>query len=220
VPLLEAVVSEKSIACFIKLASRKLRKSNDMFKDDMVAGRKSGVVKGTQKTKRRASVSNANDAITKKVAKIVSKASGRIGDAKVQEASIIVLRSYVDGNDSTTAVVRAGGLDVLFSAMSYHLMLPNVQVESIKTMTEIVWYCQSLGTELVERGCLSLTVSAMECHRTHSEVQKIGCELFRALSYDLECCKAMIKANVVSAVVASMTRNPKELDALTEGRYE
>lgn len=218
-PLLEAVVSDKSIACFITLECIKLRSNSNMFKDDVVTGRKSEVVKGIQKRKRRASFSNANDVMTKKIAKIVSKARSRIGDAKVQGACIIALRSYVDGNDSTTAVLRAGGLDVLFSAMSYHLMLPNVQVESIKTMTEIVWYCQSLGTELVERGCLGLTISAMDCHGTHSEVQKMGCELFRALSYDLECCNAMFKSNVVAAVVASMARNPKEMDTLTEGRY-
>ncbi|KAL7519454.1 hypothetical protein ACHAWX_004211 [Stephanocyclus meneghinianus] len=215
-PLLEAVVSDKSIACFITLAGIKLRSNTNMFIDDMVTGRTSEVVKGIQKRKRQVSFSNAHDVMTKKITKIVSKASGRIGDAKVQEASIITLRSYVDGK-STTAVLRAGGLDVLFSAMSYHLMLPNVQVESIKTMTEIVWYCQSLGTELVKRGCLGLTISAMDCHGTHSEVQKMGCELFRALSYDLECCNAMFKANVVAAVVASMARNPKELDTLTEG---
>ena len=56
----------------------------------------------------------------------------------------------------------------------------------------------------------------MDCHRTNAEIQQIGCELFRALSYDSECCDAMFEYDIVTTVMSSMKRNPKELGVLKE----
>jgi hypothetical protein len=173
----------------------------------------------TRKRKSKALVTKPKDPIARKVEKIATKATNRIMDAKVQTSSIDELQKLVDGATTTAAAVRAGGLEVLVNAMENHPEKPNIQAKSIKTMTEIVWYCQSLGIDLIEAGCLELATDAMDAHGRHVEIQQLGVELFRALSsFDLECCKAMFEADIVRVVMSTMKRNPDDLVVLTEAR--
>jgi hypothetical protein len=216
-PTLVADVHGKSIMCRIVFA---VESEHDETIDEFDT-KPAALVKETQtrKRKNKAPDTKPKDPIARKVDKIVIRATDRITDVKVQASSIDELQKLVDGATSTACLVKAGGLEVLVNAMANHPEQSDIQAQSIKTMTEVIWYCQSLGIDLVEAGCLELTTDAMEAHGTHVEIQELGIELFRALSsFDLECCKAMFEADIIKVVISAMRRNPNELGVLTEAR--
>lgn len=222
-PVLEADMAGKTIVCHVVFGgcSDEMSRGLTAYLDTSNAKKPpAAAVKVKQKTKqpRGRPSDKMSDPIARKVEKLILKASDCIEDVEIQEASIVELQKFVDGASSTTSAVKAGGLELLSNAMSNHKNVAQIQVESIRTMTEIIWYCQSLGVVLVDFGCLDLTVASMEDHGTNAEVQQLGCELFRALTYDSQCCHAMIEADIVTAVMESMKRNPKELDVLAEAR--
>jgi hypothetical protein len=220
-PVLEADMAGKTIVCHVVFGgcSDEMSRGLTAYLDTSNAKKPpAAAVKVKQKTKqpRGRPSGKMSDPIARKVEKLILKASDCIENVEIQQASIVELQKFVDGASSTTSAVKAGGLELLSNAMSNHKNVAQIQVESIRTMTEIIWYCQSLGVVLVDFGCLDLTVASMEDHGTNAEVQQLGCELFRALTYDSQCCQAMIEADIVTAVMESMKRNPKGLDVLVE----
>ena len=221
-PSMEANVDGKNIACRVVFGgdSKSKSRSNCRDNDDATSEKPDEVARARKRQKRKTltSVAKTNDPTARKVEKIVSKASDRIADAIFQEKSLDELQQLVSGPIATESVVRAGGLGMLSNAMTKHPKVPSIQAQSISTMTEIVWYCQSLGVDLVNHACLDLTIAAMETHGTHSEIQQLGCELFRALSYESECCNAMFQADVITFVASSMKRNAIEVNVLKEAR--
>ena len=214
VPVLEANVNGKTVVCHAVFGGCNEKKNGE------------GLEKSTSKNrqmKRKIAVAEkkTKDPVTRKVERLMTKAIDGIANVSVQSSSIMALRELVDGPVSTSSVVKAGGLELLVNAMENHPNVADIQSESIKTMTEIIWYCQSLGMNLVEEGCLELATLAMEDHGTHVEIQKLAIELFRALSsFDVECCKAMFEADIVRVVMSAMKRNPKVLVVLTEARLD
>jgi hypothetical protein len=216
-PTLVADVDGKSVLCHIwfNVGSEHEKRVDESHDKPTVVMEEAQ----TRKRKSKALVTKPKDPIARKVEKIATKATNRIMDAKVQTSSIDELQKLVDGATTTAAAVRAGGLEVLVNAMENHPEKPNIQAKSIKTMTEIVWYCQSLGIDLIEAGCLELATDAMDVHGRHVEIQQLGVELFRALSsFDLECCKAMFEADIVRVVMSTIKCNPDDLVVLTEAR--
>eukprot|EP00956_Cyclotella_meneghiniana_P001178 scaffold1327_cov65-Cyclotella_meneghiniana.AAC.17 len=208
-PSMEAIVRGKIITCHVVFGGcngREPRSSNPVRS-------KGNQIKEEGKKKQQKGQPTQKPS---KIEKLILTATDKIEDAKVQLQSIVELQSFIDGPNLSSAVVRAGGIEMLSNAMQNHINVAFIQHESIKAMTEIMWYNQSLGVDLVDEGCLQLTISAMNCHRTHAEIQQIGCELFRALSYDSACCDAMFEYDIVSTVMSSMRRNPKKLDVLKE----
>jgi hypothetical protein len=215
-PVLEAELNGKSIAIYILFDGK--RKNRDALVGDCTINLKQAAAKIAPKPKSRATSSKHSHPIARKCEKIVSKATDRINDADIQESSIVAIRNLVDGKDSAAVVMNTGACEMLVNAMANHPYTPSIQVESIRAMSEIVWYNASFAEELVQQGCLELTVSAMDSHGTNQQVQNMGCELFRALSYDSKAARAMFEAEAVAAVVKSIQRNQKDLETLTEGR--
>lgn len=208
-PAMEAVVRGKRITCHIVFGGCDGREPSS---SNTVRGNGGKLKEEGEKKQQKRQIMRKPG----KIEKVVLKATDKIEDTKLQLKSIVELQSFIDGPNLSAAVVRAGGMEMLSNAMENHPNVQFIQHESIKAMTEIMWYNQSLGMELVGEGCLQLTISAMDCHRTNAEIQQIGCELFRALSYDSECCDAMFEYDIVTTVMSSMKRNPKELDVLKE----
>jgi hypothetical protein len=114
---------------------------------------------------------------------------------------------------------------MLTNAMRSHIGRPTSQAETMNILAEIVWACDTFpgvgAAKMVRRageGCLDLVLLAMERHPAHALVQRAACGLFRAMSYDSECCAILKSRRVVSAVSDSIRRNPRKLHVIMEGR--
>ena len=224
-PSIEADVDGKKIACRVvfdddSINSSKRDSRGDAKIEDPSKEKPDSAVRVAKRQKRKnpTLVTETKDPTAKKVEKIASKASDHIAKVTCQEKYLDEVQQLVDGPVTTESVVKAGGMEIIAGAMTNHPKVSSIQAKSISTMTEIVWYSQSLGIDLVNHACLDLTIAAMENHGVLAEVQLLGCELFRALSYDSECCNAMLEADVITFVAASMKRNANEVEVLKEAR--
>ena len=234
--LLEARVKGKSITCNVVIGKRtpddrkkglyhtsRLRKRKGKHDlDDAKESRPSLPFKTSMGISKRQKSSPPNDIVkddtTIKIQKLIATASMNDDNTTVQDYTCAALRKYIVNEVLVSYIVRLGGIRMLANAMSNHPDRPIILAQAMRTLADIAWVNPSFGSKIVKEGCLKLIIASMDRHGTYSKVQQMGCGLFLALSYELECCHAMLKSNAIMAVVESMRRNPKKLNVLKEGR--
>ena len=122
---------------------------------------------------------------------LISNSLSNVNDAQTQDDRCILLRSYIKTEASAVAIVRMNGIQMLSKTL------------------------------IIQRGtsCLDLTLAALVRHPVDAMVQQMACGLFRALSYNRDCCAKLNSKRVVLAVVDSIRRNTEELDVVMEARF-
>jgi hypothetical protein len=114
------------------------------------------------------------------------------------------------------------GIQMLSKTLQLHPDQPTSLAEAISTLAEIVWASPKKGgAAIIQRGtsCLDLTLAALVRHPVDAMVQQMACGLFRALSYNRDCCAKLNSKRVVLAVVDSIRRNTEEPDVVMEARF-
>lgn len=147
--------------------------------------------------------SDDDDSTTNRIAKIVSRALAVA--------------------DSESRRLRVASVDALVGAMESHPDRPDVQSKALSALAEMAWRNDSCGADTANGGCVELAIAAMERQHTpasaRATVQHAGCAYFRALSYDLGCCRAIEKfGGAFDAVVNSIRWNPSEVGLIIEAR--
>ena len=153
---------------------------------------------------------------------LISNSLSNANDAQTQDDRCILLRSYIKTEASAVAIVRMNGIQMLSKTLQLHPDQPTSLAEAISTLAEIVWASPKKGgAAIIQRGtsCLDLTLAALVRHPVDAMVQQMACGLFRALSYNRDCCAKLNSKRVVLAVVDSIRRNTEELDVVMEARF-
>jgi hypothetical protein len=155
-----------------------------------------------------------------KIAKLVEKAALELNCVSAQKDSCLALRKYIVNEDSTSLTLRLGGLNMLANAMKAHSDCGNIQAEALLTLCQVVWSYPSASVPIVDQGCLHLAINAKAKHVGHTKTQQAACDFFVALSYNLDCCRAMLKSKVISSVLRSIRRNSSKVNLLVSAyRY-
>jgi hypothetical protein len=147
-----------------------------------------------------------------KIAQVIAKAASLPTCENNQKACLNAIRKYIVNKELTALTLRLGGLNMLANAMKSHSDRSNIQAEALLILSQIVWSHPATSRLMVnEGGCLQLAINVMERHVTHSKTQQMACDLFVALSYNKECCQAMLQSNVISSVLKSIKRRLKSI---------
>lgn len=153
---------------------------------------------------------------------LISNNLSNFNDSQTQDDSFILLRSFIKTEASAVAIVRMNGIQMLSKTLRLHPDQPTSLAEAISTLAEIAWASPKKGGEAIIQcgtSCLDLTLAALVRHPVDAMVQQMACGLFRALSYNPDCCAELNSKRVVSAVVDSIRRNTEELDLVMEARF-
>jgi hypothetical protein len=225
-PALEAIVDGQEIVCILSLAGRKTTSTGgENYSPEAEEVEDERGERRERYDANDAIIHCADPAAERQIQKIISKALSNTENARLQDHSCISLRKHLETEASASTVVRLGGIHMLTNAMRSHIGRPTLQAETMNTLAEIVWACDTFpgvgAAKMVRRadeGCLDLVLLAMERHPVHALVQRTACGLFRAMSYDSECCAILKSRRVVSAVSDSIRRNPRKLHVIMEGR--
>jgi hypothetical protein len=160
-----------------------------------------------------------NDKLGNKMRLIIVKALTHPQNHKIQDKACEKLRSMVVRADNVSQIIHLGGLKMVSKAMRDHPEKSIVQAEASALLAELVWINPPCITEIIAEGFLSLVLTSMKSHRTHTKVQQMGCGFFRAMSYDFSNHPDIDGVNGVGAIIDSMKRNPKKYGVLKEGCY-
>ena len=106
------------------------------------------------------------------------------GNADVQENGLLILMMFSMGRnlDYGEAVIRAGVIELVVSAMTTHAGHAGVQLKGCYALSEFASFTAENGSKVAERGGIEVVVAAMRRHTSDGVVQIVGCIALESIS--------------------------------------
>jgi len=160
-----------------------------------------------------------DDPLGSKMRSIIIRSLKNRDNFKLQEKALENQRLMVTSADNVAKLILLGCLTMVSTAMTVHTDKSIVQAEASALLAELAWLNQSCTVAIVEEGCIQLVLKSLKQHGIDLKVQQMGCNFFRALSYDFANHPIIDRFSGVGAVIDSMKQNADKYDVLKEGSY-
>jgi hypothetical protein len=158
-----------------------------------------------------------NDNTSNTIKAIVKRAADELDNENVQVEACQYLRIFVTSVENVEKIAQLGALKMIALAMIEHTNDARIQIETITTLSELVYTNQAFSSPMFQHGCPSLVLEAMRNHESQLQVQHAGCGFFRALSYNFINHITVNSVCGVEAVIQSMKYNSKCCEVLKDG---